>query len=283
MEYITLRQLAKILFDNKKKDENMNKVKSDYELSEKEKFDNYYSDICTKYKKIMDLVGMDYETYKNDKNYNIPIELKPFFIFFLSEITKNPILKNLTKQKRSQHKEYKSESERIGYILRPDYKGTKNEEIKNEFIKFIIDTDLIDEDEKYQYLLTLSVEKNDIYEITCMHLLENVVSKVRNLQEKISYSDNVNLINLKERIILVKEYSKKIDDLIEEIDIAKDILDAENQDIILGISEDRDIYEKVKYCVRESEKEMNDRKANIKNKQSVDEDKRREIREFLKL
>lgn len=269
MEYVTLRQMAKKLYESDKET-----VQS---------FDDYYSEMNKKYKIIMGLLGLDPKLYKVGKSYNIPIKLKPFFIFFLSQLKKNPVLKNLTKQKRSQDKEYKSESERISYILSPNYKGTKNENIRNEFIRFILDTDLIDDNEKYDYLLTLSMQNNEIYEVTSMHLFEDMISKVKKIQNKIAFNDKVDLINLKERLILIEEYNKKIDDLIEAIDIAKDILDAENQDIILGVKPNKDIHEKIKYCIKEAENEINYRKENIIKNKEIDEGKLKDIREFLKL
>lgn len=64
-------------------------------------------------------------------------------------------------------------------------------------------------------------------------------------------------MNMKERVELVKEYYKKMDKLIEELNLANEILDAENQDIILGLKHDVNIEEKIKYCIEEAEKEIN--------------------------
>ncbi len=111
-----------------------------------------------------------------------------------------------------------------------------------------------------------------------MFLFEDLLNKVKLIDKATSYSEGMILVNLEERIKLVKRYYDKMDKLIEELNLAKEILDAENQDIICGIKDDIDIYEKIEYCIKEAEKEINSVQVNNK---KISDKQMNEIKEFL--
>ncbi len=96
MDYLTLRQIAKEIYE--------------LDTKTKQNFKDYYSEIVKRYKIVMDLLGLDKDMYKGEdtENYNIPIELKSILLFFLSELKSNKLLKNLTKQKRIENKNYET-------------------------------------------------------------------------------------------------------------------------------------------------------------------------------
>lgn len=207
-------------------------------------FENFKSEILKRYKEVMGLLNIDHDIYKDkDENeYKIPKTIEPALIFFLKELKKNEILKKIRKTK------------------------SKDDRITQEMINFFYNTDILSQQEKESALYELATTNKNLYDNISSVLLEDTKQDIENIKDSLKYDGNIDFVNFEERIMLIIKYKQKIKDLLEEITIAKEILDAKSlEEFTYNLNLDSLILENnIKEAMKEAEIELKDRKSFVK-------------------
>lgn len=258
----------------------VNKIneKNNFELIKYNKASDYFSEL-------MEMIGADKNLYLKDISkktlgYKIPVELEPLLIFFFTNWTSNDAIKIL---RREFNKSKKTKIE--------DNKNRYNNEIynlKKEFMRFIIDNKELDEKQTIDSIITLSQSNLEIYEIYKDSILDEILDSMNKMSKELSYKNNdVNFININERMYLLGIYKEKFKDMLEELKIAKDNLDSSNIDIIKesclydvndkesnSDDEKNDQIQRINDIVNSAEISLKEEKNTITNKLDKDELKR---------
>jgi len=207
-------------------------------------FENFKSEILKRYKEVMGLLNIDHDIYKDkDENeYKIPKTIEPALIFFLKELKKNEILKKIRKTK------------------------SKDDRLTQEMINFFYNTDMLTQQEKESALYELATTNKNLYDDISSVLLEDTKQDIENIRDSLKYDGNIEFVNFEERIMLIIKYKQKIKDLLEEITIAKEILDGKSlEEFTYNLNLDSFILENnIKEAMKEAEIELKDRKSFVK-------------------
>ncbi len=207
-------------------------------------FENFKSEILKRYKEVMGLLNIDHDIYKDkDENeYKIPKTIEPALIFFLKELKRNEILKKIRKTK------------------------SKDDRLTQEMINFFYNTDMLSQKEKESALYELATTNKNLYDDISSVLLEDTKQDIENIRDSLKYYGNIEFVNFEERIMLIIKYKQKIKDLLEEITIAKEILDGKSlEEFTYNLNLDSFILENnIKEAMKEAEIELKDRKSFVK-------------------
>lgn len=209
-------------------------------------FKDFKSEILKRYKEVMELLNINHEIYKDkSKNqYKIPKTIEPALIFFLKEFKRNEILKKIRKTK------------------------SKDDRLTQEMINFFYNTEILSQQEKESALYELAITNKSMYDNISSALLEDIKQDVENIRNYLKYDGNIDFVNFEERVMLIIKYKQKIKDLLEEITIAKEILDDKTlEEFTYNLSLDSFILEnKVNDAIKEAETVLKERKSFKKEK-----------------
>ncbi|MEG0051386.1 MAG: hypothetical protein RR712_04335 [Terrisporobacter sp.] len=223
-------------------------------------FENFKSEILKRYKEVMGLLNMDHEIYKDkDENeYKIPKTIEPALIFFLKELKKNEVLKKIRKTK------------------------SKDDRLTQEMINFFYNADMLSQQEKESALYELATTNKNLYDDISSVLLEDTKQDIENIKHSLRYDGNIDFVNFEERIMLIIKYKQKIKDLLDEITIAKEILDGKSlEELTYNFNLDSFILENnIKDAMLEAEIELRQRKSFVK--ESLTKEEINNIEEIMK-
>lgn len=246
-KYVSLRSIAK-------------KIYCDSDTDTQQNFENFNSSISKKYQQIMKLLGIDHKIYKDStkEGYNIPKTIEPILIFFFKELTKNKVLKEIKKTKPN------------------------DDRLTKEMIKFFYNTELLSQKEKESALYELATTNKNLYDNISSILLEDTKQDIENIKNLLKYDRSINFINFEERIMLIIKYKQKIKNLLDELIIAKEILDGKSlEDFTYNLNlESFILEEKIDSIIQEAEIELNDRKSF--EKESLTEEEIKNVYEIVK-
>lgn len=228
-EYVSLGSISKKIYED---------------TDTQQSFKDFKSEILKRYKEVMGLLNIDHEIYKDksENEYKIPKTIEPALIFFLKELKKNEILKKIRKTK------------------------SKDDRLTQEMINFFYNTDMLCQQEKESALYELATTNKNLYDDISSVLLEDTKQDIENIRDSLKYDGNIEFVNFEERIMLIIKYKQKIKDLLEEITIAKEILDGKSlEEFTYNLNLDSFILENnIKEAMKEAEIELKDRKSFVK-------------------
>ncbi|MDU4414958.1 hypothetical protein GKD08_14815 [Paeniclostridium sordellii] len=244
-EYVSLGSISKKIFED---------------TDTIQTFKDFKSEILKRYKELMELFGIDHQIYKDksENEYKIPKAIEPILLFFLKELKRNEVLKKIRKTK------------------------SKDSRLTQEMINFFYNTNMLSQQEKENALYELATTNKNLYDDISSVLLEDTKQDIENIKHSLKYDGNINFINFEERIMLIIMYKRKIKDLLEEITIAKEILDGKsleeftyNFDLKSFILENN-----IKEAIQEAELEVKARRSFVK--ENLTEKEMENIEEIMK-